>query len=209
MGLDMYLYATKTLSSFKKKEKLYIDYLNTLNEPDVDTAGGLFISKYFDYGIAIHDVLSNQLPKLDGQVGDITMVTRINGEWQITTESMYWRKANQLHSWFVKNCQGSIDDCANYIINIDSLLSLNNDIKLILYGTKFPDDFENSMTWQAGKKSCKLAHDLLPTQNGFFFGGTDYNRHYFWDLKTTRETLRSILKKATYSNWVFSYHSSW
>ena len=34
MGLDQYFYAEKTLSAFKKKEKLYIDYFNTLSEPD-------------------------------------------------------------------------------------------------------------------------------------------------------------------------------
>ena len=59
MGLDMYFYAEKTLSAFKKKEKLYIDYFNTLDEPDMTTEDGLFISEYWGNGKVIVEVLKS------------------------------------------------------------------------------------------------------------------------------------------------------
>ena len=97
MGLDMYFYANKTLSAFKKKEKLYIDYFNTLNEPDLQTDEGLFVSEYWGNGAVINNVLKS-LPKLDGQVGDIRMVKKVGDDYIVSTEAMYWRKANQIKS---------------------------------------------------------------------------------------------------------------
>ena len=29
----------------------------------------------------------------------------------------YWRKANQIHKWFVDNVQGGIDDCRPYPVS--------------------------------------------------------------------------------------------
>ena len=37
------------------------------------------------------------------------------------------------------------------------------------------------------------ASELLPTMDGFFFGNTDYNEHYFYDVKKVRDFLKDIL----------------
>lgn len=37
------------------------------------------------------------------------------------------------------------------------------------------------------------APELLPTMDGFFFGNTDYNEHYFYDVKKVRDFLKDIL----------------
>jgi len=36
----------------------------------------------------------------------------------------YWRKANQIHNWFVDNVQGGDDDCREYGVSIEHLKEL-------------------------------------------------------------------------------------
>ena len=35
---------------------------------------------------------------------------------------------------------------------------------------------------------------LLPTQSGFFFGSTDYNEWYYYDVRETKKQLKKVLK---------------
>ena len=211
MGLDQYFYAEKTLSAFKKKEKLYIDYFNTLDEPDMTTDEGLFVSEYWGNGAVISDVLKS-LPKLDGQVGDIRMVKKVGDDYIVSTEAMYWRKANQIHDWFVKNAQDGIDDCLTYPVSIICLVYLYDDITTILDGVRFPSKdrmYKDTNKWNAPLANISLAQELLPTSSGFFFGDTHYNKWYFDDLRNTKKFLRRVLKQTTRNNWTFNYHSSW
>ena len=211
MGLDMYFYANKTLSAFKKKEKLYIDYFNTLVEPDMTTEEGLFVSEYWGDGAVISDVLKS-LPKLDGQVGDIRMVKKVGDDYIVSTEAMYWRKANQIHDWFVHNAQDGIDDCLTYPVSIICLVYLYDDITTILDGVRFPSKdrmYKDTNKWNAPDANISLAQELLPTSSGFFFGDTHYNKWYFDDLRNTKKFLRRVLKQTTRNNWTFNYHSSW
>lgn len=39
-----------------------------------------------------------------------------------------------------------------------------------------------------------LASELLPTTSGFFFGGTDYDKWYFDDVKDCKKQMKSLLK---------------
>ena len=211
MGLDQYFYAEKTLSAFKKKEKLYIDYFNTLSEPDLQTDEGLFVSEYWGNGAVINNVLKS-LPKLDGQVGDIKMVKKVGDDYIVSTEAMYWRKANQIHDWFVKNAQDGIDDCLTYPVSIICLVYLYDDITTILDGVRFPSKdrmYKDTNKWNAPLANISLAQELLPTSSGFFFGDTHYNKWYFDDLRNTKKFLRRVLKQTTRNNWTFNYHSSW
>ena len=43
-------------------------------------------------------------------------------------------------------------------------------------------------------KDNSLAHALLPTQNGFFFGSTDYDGWYFSDVKDCLKQMKQFLK---------------
>jgi hypothetical protein len=63
-------------------------------------------------------------------------------------------------------------------------------------------------------KSPKVAERLLPSQSGFFFGGTQYDESYFGDLKDTVKMLAPIIRelKADEINGISSYceyGSSW
>ena len=110
---------------------------------------------------------------------------------QITFEVAYWRKANQIHRWFVDHVQGGNDNCEQYRVNETQLRELLNTCCTVLT--------------QSDK-----AEELLPTQSGFFFGSTDYNEGYVHDLKYTIKRLRRILKeKQFFDEWFVSYRSSW
>lgn len=43
-------------------------------------------------------------------------------------------------------------------------------------------------------KDHSLAHELLPTQKGFFFGSTDYDEWYFHDVKDCLKQMKQYLK---------------
>jgi hypothetical protein len=52
-----------------------------------------------------------------------------------------------------------------------------------------------------------LAERILPTQEGFFFGGTQYDDGYFDDLKETVTILRWAQEDADEAE--YCYQSSW
>jgi hypothetical protein len=92
----------------------------------------------------------------------------------IEEEAGYWRKANQVHRWFVENVQNGEDDCGQYYVSNEQLEELLNICKKI-------------------KEDSSLAQQLLPTQNGFFFGDTEYGEWYMMDINTTIEILEPLL----------------
>jgi hypothetical protein len=103
----------------------------------------------------------------------------------------YWRKANAIHNWFVQNCQKGIDECQEARVSVTKLKSLRSTVNKVLAAAK--------------KGDFSLAEDMLPTQSGFFFGGTDYDEYYIQDLESTLE----ILDKAIAANKPCIYQSSW
>jgi hypothetical protein len=57
-------------------------------------------------------------------------------------------------------------------------------------------------------KNHDLAHSLLPTQSGFFFGGTDYDDWYFSDVKDCLKQMkkyRKLLKDGVTGYVIFSW----
>ena len=100
----------------------------------------------------------------------------------------YWRKANQIHKWFVDNVQDGEDDCREYYVTEEQLTKLYNICKIVM-------------------KNKKLAPELLPTQEGFFFGSYEYDDYYFKDIKHTIEILKPIANGVLTGD--FYYSSSW
>lgn len=97
----------------------------------------------------------------------------------------YWRKANQIHNWFVKNVQKGVDDCGTYYVSTEKLQKLVEICKKVL-------------------NNHELAEELLPTCSGFFFGDTKYDEYYFADLQDTVDMLSDIDEECDYI-----YHASW
>ena len=94
----------------------------------------------------------------------------------ITEEIGYWRKVNHIHRWFVENIQGGEDDCNEYIVPLDKLHELKTICEKVM-------------------ADHTLAPSLLPTEDGFFFGSTDYDEYYFNDVAETIKILDSALKE--------------
>ena len=113
----------------------------------------------------------------------------------IEESAMYWRKANAIHKWFVDNVQKGKDDCGTYWVSVEKLYELQRVCKQVL----------------ANKTK---ASTLLPTQDGFFFGGTQYDEWYFGDIERTVKELEELLRDESNNNVNgiysdFYYHSSW
>src|SRR5690349_14391374 len=68
-------------------------------------------------------VLKNGVPLSDIKPERITYVIE---------EVAYWRKANQIHQWFVTNIQGGEDDCGKYLVSIEKLRELVGLCKQVL-----------------------------------------------------------------------------
>ena len=105
----------------------------------------------------------------------------------VIEEIGYWRKANQIHQWFVENVQNGVDNCGEYCVSKGQLEDLLEICIKILN--------DNS-----------LAEELLPTASGFFFGGTEYDEWYFKDIENTIEVLKEALSS---DSGDFYYSSSW
>lgn len=111
----------------------------------------------------------------------------------IFEEVGYWRKANQIHNWFVDNCQNGIDECQVVIVKKEKLEEL---LVICL-------DIINN------KDNKSLAKRELPTKSGFFFGGTEYDEGYFFDIQSTVEILKKVLEETNFEENVITYRSSW
>jgi hypothetical protein len=106
----------------------------------------------------------------------------------IVEEAGYWRKANQIHQWFVENVQKGVDDCGNYYVSTDDLEKL---LEVCI----------------AVKLNHEQADTLLPSASGFFFGGTEYDEWYFNGIDNTIEILKEALADESDSSYYYS--SSW
>ncbi len=108
---------------------------------------------------------------------------------EVSCELMYWRKANAIHRWFVENVQENEDDCRSHYVPSEKLIELRE------------------MCSEALKNRDK-AGELLPTQEGFFFGSTSIDDDYFVDMADTMFGLENI-EQLEADGWEFFYCSSW
>ncbi len=145
----------------------------------------------------------------------------------ISEDAGYWRKANQIHRWFVENVQDGNDDCQAYTVSREQLQELLELVNKVLDASKLvkgkvkngetlQTDLQGNSYWQPDYEDGEyiedltVAKELLPTQAGFFFGGTDYDQWYINDLKETKRILTAALSKKddTYHS-DYQYQSSW
>lgn len=178
MGLDMYLYKSKKVEGFTTKEyKKVADYVEEhVNEKE--------------------DILSLDLEKATGIMGANTLQNAIKkcGEhftWYSTLERIgYWRKANQIHAWFVDHVQGGVDECQLSMVSKEQLEELYRAVNKV-------------------KENRQKAEELLPTRSGFFFGNTDYNEWYEEDINETIRILENVFQQTDFEQEVIFYRSSW
>lgn len=107
---------------------------------------------------------------------------------QVEAEIGYWRKANQIHNWFVQNIQDGVDECQKSPVGREDIQKLKDLCQKVLDD---PDQAER----------------LLPTRSGFFFGGTEYDDWYRKDIEETIAICDRAL--ALPDQWDLYYQSSW
>ena len=165
MGLDMYLHAKKYV------EKVNWQALQDNDELSYDSPEVVF-------------PLWNNIVETSGMKDVAVDIYGVHVE----VTCAYWRKANQIHAWFVKNVQGGEDNCGEYYVSHEKLKSL---LDLV------------------NKALAERNPNLLPPQAGFFFGGTDIDEWYWQDLKNTKAKLDRVFALPEMSKLSFYYTSSW
>lgn len=134
----------------------------------------------------------------------------------------YWRKCNAIHAWFVDHVQNGIDDCNyHHEVTKEILEELRNNCLTVIKASKLvPGKIYNGTTWQNGVEyknyvdgtiieDTTVADSILPTQSGFFFGGTDYDEWYIDSLKDTIDIINNILETTDFKTQMIYYCSSW
>jgi hypothetical protein len=138
---------------------------------------------------------------------------------EVVEEVGYWRKANAVHEWFVQNVQDGVDDCKEYSVSREQLQELLDRCRKVIASSKLVDGkiangyrYENDR-WVPNVENGRVIEDpsvakvLLPTQEGFFFGSTDYDQYYFEDIEATEKMLTELLNEP--EDGFFYYQSSW
>lgn len=150
-----------------------------------------------DYSKGYSETTRTENPKYNTIVETVGMKVRDNIAASVTVEytAIYWRKANQIHNWFVSTLANGIDECQRIPVPRDNLVALHDRCGVLL-----------------DTRSNELAVDLLPPTSGFFFGSTDIDEWYWQDVEETHKQLTELLDEITEENkWNYSieYQASW
>lgn len=217
MGLDMYLYARRELDPGPAHDVRALlakhqDTINRYGPPKVEDDGS--IEHYvpaWDYAPhgsdpwrtlndAAADLLeaSGMLQLFDHE-GAVGLRIHERGEsLHIDVTCAYWRKANAIHDWFVTECQDGVDECQiSEEISAEKLAELRDACQRAMAAYDAGDHGEAAI--------------LVTPRAGFFFGGTEIDDSYRWDLEDTIRQIERVITTAIQAGGkvTFHYHSSW
>lgn len=206
MGLDMYLYAQRRIPvTDPVADQILATLGQSLGDLTVATKeeGYLYLPRWAHSG-GDEVARSNQVAELARLLPFVTDESSgggiaVDGDHLVAHVcAVYWRKANAVHAWFVKNCQADVDDCESYPVHPEQLAQLR------------AQALEAVGAYVAGKKDEAAA--LLTPTSGFFFGSTDVDEWYLEDLRHTASEIERVIRLATdpaLAGVEFAYHSSW
>lgn len=126
------------------------------------------------------------------------------GWYSIMKQVGYWRKANEIHNWFVENVQDGEDDCDYHNeCKREILEDLLHTCKTVLDSC--------ATTYRDGQVviDSSVAEELLPRCRGFFFGGDGYDEYYVSDIVDTIKILEDVLATTDFETQMVFYVSSW
>ena len=113
------------------------------------------------------------------------------------TEIMYWRKANQIRQWFVDNTgYDAAANCKEHPVTKERLTQLRDDCLKVIETHK-------------KNKNHRTSRKLLPSSDGFFFGGTEYDRWYYDEVERTARELTEILRTVNFNTYEVFYYEWW
>lgn len=144
----------------------------------------------------------------------------------------YWRKANAIHGWFVRELADGVDECqridvgwedvtrlrdecvkalanrGNAVPNTDSTIALNMD-------KQSPEEVMSFIMEEWGNQKAKANATVLDTGDplaptgGFFFGSTEKDEFYYQEIEHTLDVLNSLLAFNNNGEWSLYYRASW
>ena len=149
-----------------------------------------------------------------------------------------FRKHNNIHKWFVNNIQNGVDDCGRYEVSLSKIKELKELCEKIMSfvtkeapAPKFITDADGNEheVWQVDnytitEEGLEFVKENLPTNDGFFFGSTEYDNDYFWTVENAINVLTQVIticelnyfrfytdrETGVYTGeWVLEYSSSW
>lgn len=136
----------------------------------------------------------------------------------VTEELMYWRKANQIHGWFVHNTQEVVEEVKYYVTkeDLDNLLDVCKQVLDVMAKSKMKTVQVRS-GWSGGEETysdvetydCEdEIRELLPPTEGFFYGSYEIDEWYKNNIEETVEFLERELPKCDEYD-EFEYYASW
>lgn len=227
MGLDMYLYKAPRVGDITANQIVvldsYFDWLRSKAEGDkyANCSFGQWCGHSED---EIEEIGVDAMSMLKDAAHTRYYVWDTDKAYPNTSiydEVAYWRKANQVHKWFVDHVQDGEDDCGNYEVTqeqLEDLLATCITIKVNIHMKKAK--IQNGLTFKDGHPvpimedgqiivNPELAQRLLPTTGGFFFGSEEYDQYYMDDIDETIKQLTDILHNTDFEKEIVFYHSSW
>ena len=110
---------------------------------------------------------------------------------------VYWRKANEIHRWFIDHLGLDEDfNCKYAEVTKEDLQELVDTCKFVL-------------DHKGRNDAIKIAEEELPTQGGFFFGSTDYDDYYYEELEETIPLVERVIDETDWDNEIVAYYAWW
>lgn len=110
-------------------------------------------------------------------------------------EVHYWRKANSIHNWILKETGTPSDFNAG-----DNGIELTKDMLI-----KFVEQAETVLR----DRSDETSERLIPSCSGFFFGNTAYDEWYYKDIEDTAEKFKQLISTFDFESYELVYSCWW
>lgn len=154
----------------------------------------IYAERYFHFVEQIRPIIAGNYDWViqpycsDGVLGLPTLEKLLDDEVKNYYEpyNAYFRKVNFLFAYFQN--KGKLIDEYYAFVDKEDVDDIIDRCKEIIRAKEKGDNLDEAETPE------ELAASLLPTQSGFFFGGTDYDEYYFWDVKDCLRQMKKYRK---------------
>jgi len=123
--------------------------------------------------------------------GEIPKTNKMIIDEENLEEVSYWRKCNQLHTWFTINVDG-VDNCTYSSVTLNHCIQLVDTCKLVLTN-----------------RSTEYSQEHLPTSPGFFYGDTSYDDYYYDVVEDTINLFETMIMQTNWDTEMLWYHPWW
>lgn len=119
-------------------------------------------------------------PYLSELEGDNIWAFRVGEATEVVMRTGYWRKANAIHQWFVR--ESKRDDCEPIEVSRDDLLRLRESCVAVIAA-------------RGTDRAREVASEHLPPMSGFLFGTTEQDDWYYRSLSNTIKIIDYTVSK--------------